>query len=113
MYFYDRCTFCVESRKKVGPVYQHFAHDMLSVTYVCLVPSSHVSRPGPNGNSPDSTLLTAPEALLEVASASSRIELDFSPPADFTSQHLTVESRLPETSIDDSAENESEVIWPW
>jgi len=74
------------------------------------VPSSQVSRPGPNGNSPDSTLLTAPEALLLAASVSSRIELDFSPPADLTSQHRTVESKLPDTRTDDSAENESEVI---
>jgi hypothetical protein len=81
-------------------------------THVCLVPSSQVSRPGPSGNSPSSTLLTAPETLLEAASASFRIEADFMPPADLTSQHRTVESRLPETKTDDSAENDREVIWP-
>jgi hypothetical protein len=79
--------------------------------YVCLVPSSQVSRPGPNGNSPISTLLTVPDARLD-ASASSRIDDDFSPPADLTSQHRTVESRPLETKTEDSAEKDKEVMWP-
>lgn len=80
-------------------------------TYVCLVPSSQVSCPGPNGNSPISTLLTNPEARLD-ASASSRIDDDFSPPADLTSQHRTVESRPLDTRTEDSAEKDREVMWP-
>lgn len=62
------------------------------------------------GNSPVSTPLTAPFTRRVEVSPSCRIEADFSPPADLTSQHRTVESKLPETRTDDSAEKEREVM---
>lgn len=82
-------------------------------TDVCFVPSQGCVAP-PRGNSPDSTPVTVLFARRFEASCSEpeRIDVDFSPPADLMSQHLTVESRLPDTRTDDSAENDNDVIGP-
>lgn len=82
-----------------------------SLTYVA--PSSQPNSPGPIGNFPVPPNSTpAAPLLLPSGPVSPRVR---SPPADFTSQHRTVQSAEPETRTLDSAENDKEWIgarWP-
>jgi hypothetical protein len=81
------------------------------MTDVCFVPSS-IASPSPMGIDPNSTLFTCPEDRRAALSPSCRMEDDLVPPADLMSQHLTVESRPPDTRTDDSAEKDNEVMAP-
>lgn len=101
------CSLCVERRQEIRAVYQCQSASSIAIwkSRTHVVSTSFILSAGPIGNSP----LARPVSSARLSPFSSP-SFAFSPPADFTSQHLTVESRLPDTSTDDSAENDREVM---